>query len=144
MNPENETPEEDLKETSEEEEAQDIPESPPPPRDWIQGSHAVCWGLWEYPLPSKELPFSIFHAIQAWGEAHCCRFLWVAEGNSDRPLVVLYVAPKPNRFSTGLCAASIYNRDLNLPNFKPWLEGYLAGIGLIQPKDTLTLRKPAP
>lgn len=99
---------------------------PPAPKDWIDGSRAVRWGAWVWPV-------EILNDVQAWGDQHCCRFILVSEVAVERYSLVLYVAPKPNRKDTGLCALSIENRDRNLPEFRSWLEGYLAGRGIIRP-----------
>jgi hypothetical protein len=114
----------------------DSPKGPPPPTTWIEGAKATRWGRWD---PSW--PLETFRDIQVWGDSHCCRFILVSESDStefqDRKVtdhyLVLYIAPKPNRLSTGLCEHSIANRDRNAPNFKAWFEGYLAG------KSVLTL-----
>lgn len=61
------------------------------------------------------------------------RFILVSEkanGDHGDYGLTLYAAPKPNRRETGLCKHSIYNRDINLPKFTPWFEGYREGRGL--------------
>jgi hypothetical protein len=104
----------------------------PAPQSWITATHAVCWGTWRWSA-------DLLNDVQRWGDANCCRFILVSEvrsgwdgtGRSTMEYELkLYVAPKPNRIQTGLCAASISNRDAGLARFSPWLDGFLAGRGL--------------
>jgi hypothetical protein len=110
----------------------EVDEDPPQaPSTWIDGCHAVKWGRWEWGP-------KVLEAAQKWGDAHCCRMLLTAEEWQNGMYVTyLYIAPKPNSLSTGLCKHSINNRDRNIDKFGPWLEGYLAGAGLIRPGDML-------
>jgi hypothetical protein len=112
-------------------EIDEIDEDPPQvPRTWMDGCYAVKWGKWEWGP-------TVLAAAQQWGDSHCCRLLLTAEDQSGYYTTYLYIAPKPNSLNTGLCKHSINNRDRNIDAFGPWLEGYLAGAGLIKPGDRL-------
>lgn len=112
-----------------------------PAADWIGGSKAVLWGKWRWPA-------DVFQEIQRWGDSNACRFLlaseFISEGSAmpdalraqDRLYFLsLYIAPKPTRRSTGLDGPSIGNRDRSIDRFTAWLEGYLAGRGLLFPGE---------
>lgn len=108
-----------------------------PAKDWIDGAKAIRWGTWRWPA-------EVLREAQAWGDRNCCRFILVAElpdtggmvqklESVDQYELTLYIAPKPNRRETGLCARSIENRDRHAGDFESFLEGLLVGRGLILP-----------
>jgi len=110
-------------------------DKPDPPKDWIDGSKATYWGRWD-----QEWPITILKDIQRWGDSNGCRFILVSEFDDQQGMVTsrsadyylsLYIAPKPNSRQDGLCKYSIANRDNGFKKFGPWLEGFLAGRGLL-------------
>lgn len=115
-------------------EEDDTPSGPRPPSTWMEGCKAIRWGRWQWST-------DIYRLIQVWGDSHACRFILVSEVNDSSKItakdyyLVLYIAPKPNSLHTGLCERSVSNRDRNVPAFTPWLEGFLAGQGVITPGE---------
>jgi len=108
---------------------------PKPPADWIAGAMAKDWGPWRWDLDS-------FREAQRWGDSNGCRLILVSEYHDTTAKdpsyhLQLYIAPKPNRRLTGLDEHSIANRDKGMERFGPWLEGFLAGRGVISPGERI-------
>lgn len=106
-----------------------------PPADWMSGAMAKSWGKWRWDLDS-------FREAQRWGDSNGCRLILVSEYNETTAKhpeyhLQLYIAPKPTDRLSGMNEPAVSTRDRGMERFGPWLEGFLAGRGVIKAGERL-------